>query len=286
MHARLAAPIALFLICLSRPSAAQPYSLSLDLDVPLAGGLYAMKYHSGSLLAETRAAPRDLAGLRKSDIPGFDRWAIGLHSPRLSTLSSVLAGAGFLIPAAVNVWDTYRKEQPWHGVLVDAVILQEALMLSSSLSSYSKSVPMHATPLSYDDRVPESEKLRPQNASSFFSNHTTAAFTTAVFSAYTFQLRHSDSPLVPWVWGGSLALAGGVGSLRILAGKHFPSDVAAGAVVGALCGYLVPRMHLRRPAKAVGKKERGPAGEGVKWDLALAFPDDVDTPMPVVRMHF
>gem|GEM_PF-6713488 len=32
---------------------------------------------------------------------------------------------------------------------------------------------------------------------------------------YTFQLKHPDSPLVPWVWGGMLGTAATVGALRI-----------------------------------------------------------------------
>jgi hypothetical protein len=250
-------------------AAQQPYGLSPALDLPLAAGILSMKYHSGSLLAETRARPIDYGNLSPGDLPAFDRWAVGLHSPRLSGFSSVLAGMELLVPLSVNAWDTYTGRQAWHGALVDALLLQEALMISSSLSSYSKSIPMHSTPLTYDPRVPESEKRLPQNASSFFSNHTTTAFTTAVFSAYTFQLRHPDSPLRPWVWGGTLAMATGVGSLRVLAGKHFPSDVVAGAAVGSLVGYLVPKLHTRAAARAA--EARGRDGKPPKLDVDFAL---------------
>jgi hypothetical protein len=232
---------------------ALPYSLRPELDIPLAAGIMAMKYHSDGRLANARARPLDLGSLDKRDLPAFDRWAVGLHSEALSSLSSVVAGAGLLVPLAVNAHDILAGEQKWTSAVVDAFLLQEAWMLSSALSSYAKSLPIHSTPLTYDPNVPEREKRKPQNISSFFSNHTTTAFTTAVFSAYTFQLRHPESPLVPWVWGGSLALATGVGSMRVMAGKHFPSDVLAGAAAGALCGYLVPRLHLR----GKGRRERG-----------------------------
>lgn len=270
-----------------------PYSLRPGLDLPLIGGILAMKYHAGSLLGETRKVPLNLDAVDASSVPAFDRWAIGFHNPMLSAMSSGLAWSQFAIPLAVNAWDTYKGRQRWHGVLVDAVLLQEALMISTAMSSYAKSFPIHSTPLTYDPRVARSEKDIPQNVSSFFSNHTATAFTTAVFSAYTFQLRHPDSRLVPWLWGANLSMAAGVGSLRILAGKHFPSDVIAGAAVGALSGYLIPRMHLGK-SRAAKAKEKHPLRyprlepEKPKFDVSLgvSFPGGSTTPVPTVSVDF
>jgi hypothetical protein len=183
--------------------------------------------------------------------------------------------------------------------LTDVVILQEALMLATSMSSYAKSFRIHSTPLAYDPKVSDSEKRVPQSASSFFSNHTATAFTAAVFSGYTFQLRHPESRLVPWVWGTSLTMATGVGALRILAGKHFPSDVVAGAAVGALCGYVVPRLHLRSAAsKRRTADSRRPVRDEtgslsdikpkrqIDVTLGLAFPGGSTTPVPTLNLEF
>ena len=263
-----------------------PYAFRPRLDVPLAVGLIGMKYHSGSRLQEVRKLDLDLEGLSPRDVPAFDRWAIGFYSPGLSAMSSVLSTAEMAVPIAVNAWDTYHGNQAWHGALVDVLLLQEALLLSSSLSSYAKSLPIHSTPLTFDASVPEGERRQPHNASSFFSNHTASAFTTAVYSAYTFQLRHSQSPLVPWVWGGSLAMASGVGAMRIMAGKHFPSDVLAGAAVGSLCGYLIPRLHLRGPAARKARAGKGRPKTGPKLDLGVTFPEGSAVPGPGLRLRF
>src|SRR2546423_585667 len=40
----------------------------------------------------------------------------------------------------------------------------------------------------------------------------------------------------------------GVGLLRVLAGRHFPTDVLAGAAAGAAIGLTVPRLHRRAAA--------------------------------------
>ena len=62
---------------------------------------------------------------------------------------------------------------------------------------------------------------------SFPSGHTTAAFAAGVVWWKT----------LPWTWGrvGALALAVLMGCSRLYVGVHFPSDVLAGAAVGALC---------------------------------------------------
>src|SRR5205823_1177963 len=122
-------------------NAAQPYALRPELDLPLAAGLVGMKYNSGAMLTKMRESPRDISALNRNQIPAYDRWAIGFYSPKLSAMSSVVAGSELLIPAAVNLWDTFHGYTPWQGMLVDAVILEEALTLSSALSDYSKSIP-------------------------------------------------------------------------------------------------------------------------------------------------
>ncbi len=250
-----------------------PYGLSPWVDGPMAMGLYAMKSNSDALLARTRAENPWNPALKPSSIPAFDRWAIGNYSPRLSALSSVVAGAGLIVPIAADLADGWRGTASWGAFIVDGILLEETLALSGSLSSYAKSMRWHSTPISYDPSVPETQKNIPQNASSFFSNHTASAFATAVFSAYTFQARHPDSPLAPWVWGGSLGLATAVGSMRILAGKHFPSDVAAGAAAGALCGYLVPKLHMGAHA-------------GMKWNLGITAPQGTEAMGPALDYRF
>ncbi len=246
-----------------------PYGLSPWVDGPMALGLYAMKTNSDALIARTRSEHPWTPSLNKSAIPRYDRWAVGFYSPRLSALSSVVAGAELLVPAVADLADVWKGNASWGAFAVDGILLEETLVLSGALSSYAKSERVHATPLSYDPAVPESERRIPQNASSFFSNHTASAFATAVFSAYTFQARHPDSRLTPWVWAGSLGLASTVGSMRVLAGKHFPSDVLAGAAAGAACGYLVPKLHM-----------------GVAWNLGIAAPEGTNAVGPAVQHTF
>lgn len=66
---------------------------------------------------------------------------------------------------------------------------------------------------------------------SFPSGHTSAAFAAA--TAY-FRILSQDKARWKWV---AMALATLMGLSRLYVGVHYPSDVLAGALVGAFCGW-------------------------------------------------
>lgn len=102
-----------------------------------------------------------------------------------------------------------------------------------------------SAPLVYDPNVPlEVKEDSPDAVRSFYSGHTTTAFTAATAFTVTFWLRHKDSPL-RWVVAAISAIAAtSVGLLKIEAGYHYPTDVIAGALTGIGVGALVPLLHV------------------------------------------
>lgn len=81
---------------------------------------------------------------------------------------------------------------------------------------------------------------------SFFSGHTVAAFTAATFLSKVMTDIHGDSVWIKLLWGSSLTLAAMTGYARVKAGKHYPTDVIAGAVIGFAIGYLIPSLHKKK----------------------------------------
>ena len=66
---------------------------------------------------------------------------------------------------------------------------------------------------------------------------------TMVCTASVHGKMYPDSSAKGWVWGGCLAAASTTAYLRYAAGRHFLTDVLAGAAIGSLTGWLVPHLH-------------------------------------------
>lgn len=81
---------------------------------------------------------------------------------------------------------------------------------------------------------------------SFPSGHTALATSLGVSLAMTASLQ--DSRAAPWLWGAAAAMSISTGALRLIAEKHYFTDVAAGALVGAASGVIVPLLHRRGSA--------------------------------------
>ena len=83
-----------------------------------------------------------------------------------------------------------------------------------------------------------------ETGASFFSGHTATAFTGA--GLVCVQHRHLDLYGGGWgdkaACGMALTAASATGIFRILADKHWTSDVLVGASVGLLSGWLLPRL--------------------------------------------
>lgn len=104
---------------------------------------------------------------------------------------------------------------------------------------------------------------------SFPSGHTAQAFTVAsVISAH-----YQDQP---WVSIVSYGAAAAVGWARVQQGRHFASEVAAGAVIGTFVGRTVVRSNRREREKVGAGPERvrllpfhdgATSGLAVSWDF-------------------
>jgi membrane-associated phospholipid phosphatase len=80
--------------------------------------------------------------------------------------------------------------------------------------------------------VSPSRRIQRPASASFPSGHTASAFAFA----------SAVGEEAPSTWLALHAAAALVGYARVHTGVHYPSDVAAGAVLGALCGWTVRRV--------------------------------------------
>jgi len=132
------------------------------------------------------------------------------------------------------------------------------LAVTWSLTNLAKIAFRRPRPLAYQEQQRLYDEYGPENAPniidtgsalSFFSGH--ASITASVASAATY-LAFARSPHTarPWVTLGLGGLATALTSVgRVRAGKHFPTDVIAGSMVGIGIGILVPHLHRADDAK-------------------------------------
>lgn len=85
-----------------------------------------------------------------------------------------------------------------------------------------------------------------RDTNSFPSGHSMGAFTVATVFAHVY----ADKKWVPWVAYGT---AGLIGASRVALGRHYPSDVIAGAVLGNSIGRMVLARDGREGPLAPGR---------------------------------
>jgi membrane-associated phospholipid phosphatase len=77
----------------------------------------------------------------------------------------------------------------------------------------------------------------------FPSGHTALAASASFALATTATIEESKA--APWFWAGAAVATVSTASLRIIAEKHYFTDVAAGALIGAASGVVFPLLHRR-----------------------------------------
>ena len=117
---------------------------------------------------------------------------------------------------------------------------------------------------SYDAADPDSHL-------SFPSGHTAAAASLGVSAAMVATLEESRA--APYLWGAAGVLTAGAGALRIIAEKHYFTDVLAGAAIGTACGVVVPLLHRR------GELLGDPAQAGAGGTLTLTVAGKASAPL-------
>jgi membrane-associated phospholipid phosphatase len=142
--------------------------------------------------------------------------------------------------------------------IVDAFIYAETISVTWAATNLAKIAFRRPRPSAYQEQARREaaggtstpEELSATNsAMSFFSGH--ASIVASVSGAATYlAFSRSSTPLRPWLTLGIGAAATTlVGIGRVKAGEHFPTDVIAGAMVGAGIGVLVPHLHREESPK-------------------------------------
>ena len=180
--------------------------------------------------------------------PGIDvtvRNALVWPSPGPAALTSDILVAA--VPLGLGLWDFFEAEAAGglRTAAEDLLVITEAMTVAGAITTVTRYTTVRMRPYAY---YGEGTGV-PEDRLSFWSGHTTTAFSAAAAAGYVAQVRGYAS--WPWVYAVGFTAATAVSYFRVAGDKHWMTDVVVGAVVGTGIGFLVPWLHRSTPGLAV-----------------------------------
>lgn len=167
------------------------------------------------------------APCERAALPALDRWALHEERPVWGAVSWVVLG-GLVAAGAIDA-----ASEEGGGPYVTG--MAEALVWTTAATEALKAGVGRPRPVMYTARAPAAAG-HTDNLRSFPSGHASAAF--AVATAYWLARRDLTGSPGTAGWA-AVGAAGTVALLRVVAGKHFPTDVLAGVLLGVAGGAAV-----------------------------------------------
>jgi len=188
----------------------------------------------------------ELMNLDRHDIFFVDRGAANNWSPGSARASDVVRSSSVLLPAFF-LTNHHTKEE----ISMLLVMSLEVLSTNFGVTQLVKNIVNRARPFTYNTDLLPSTRSMKNDKLSFFSGHTshTAAFSFFIAKVMTDYHPNARNYYKAIVWSMAAIIPASTAFLRVKAGKHFPTDVIAGYVVGASIGYLIPQLHKLKKRK-------------------------------------
>jgi membrane-associated phospholipid phosphatase len=184
-------------------------------------------------LPHATCAPCEPAGLNF-----LDRGTVGPVRTGAATLSdgalfATLGGAGLLLAGEAH--------RDWGVAREDLTVLAQAVGTATLLTNWAKVIFHRPRPYRYVAAAAGSGNAA-ESGLGFPSGHTSGAF-AAAFAYWSIQARRGTAagrrPRIVAL----VSVAAITGVLRVVAREHFPTDVLAGAALGAAVGWAVPQLY-------------------------------------------
>jgi len=242
------------------------YSINLKVDLPIilptvAWSIYALP----KIYSKPNLDSATVANLNKNNIPSFDRWAVK-YSDKADMQSNYLFYASMPFPFLLLLDHDIRKDAGQVGTLY-----LEALGVTGLLYTSGDYFINRYRPETYDASKPFQDRLSGNEKNAFFAGHPALVATCTFFAASVYDEYHPNKGFKWVLYGFATAATATTIYLRHEAGKHFPSDLLVGTIVGVGSGMLVPRLHKYKPGKKQAWHFTPSAGEGMGMTAIYKF---------------
>jgi len=235
------------------------YTLSKSTDITLSITALLVA-GTGTYLYNQMDIPNEKDMVKKGDLLPWDRKFAGRYSSSADFISDV--GSLFAIaPLAIGGYAWYSGNSNSQEFWTFTAMFFQSILFQHGINIAVRSLELWPRPYTYASSGEGQEKAKNAKAEaygSFFSGHASAAFTVAAFTSEWFSATHSNPDAIRVVRALAFSLASFESVLRVAAGKHYPTDVAVGAIVGTAISYGILELH-----KVGSKKYALWAGPGV-----------------------
>jgi len=254
----------LLFVSVAKASPYRLYPVADATSIGVGAAVWLVPEFARSTFVSTGACPCSSATINP-----LDRGAAGVQRPGVKLASDIAIVSAYSLAVALTAFEVVAAREGFDSFLTDMVILAQALSVGMAVNELVKIAVTRPRPLTYDRPAGDPVLQDPENYVSFYSAHTSGAFAVGLAYAQTFALRHPRSPMRFVVYGAAVAIASGIGALRVLAGQHFPSDVLVGAAAGSVFGMVLPWLHVRSPGSHVSLQV---APKALSVSLVLSMP--------------
>lgn len=222
------------------------FQLYTEIDIPVLA--MSAVFASARFFRTQRAycAPR----CDPAELNAFDRHTAGFWSPPWARVSDVGA-----LTLGVGALTLLIADEGFLPGLNDAVVIAQAALLATAAPTMLTLAAGRPRPFLYGDAAPADVRNSADAGFSFVSSHTSISFALAMSTYMAMKRRHPDGPTRWIVLATGMPIAATVGVARVLAGRHFMTDVIAGALVGTAMGILIPALH-ESPVRVVPMVEK------------------------------
>lgn len=216
--------------------------------------------------------PEEISLLDANDINKLDRFTTNNISEKVIkrsdiTLNTMIAlgfASNIIVPAIYSSSDSYGKQLGTLGVM-----WMETNLVNYALTEMVKTTIKRNRPFLYGSEAPDDLRYGVDARKSFFSGHASFTAANSFYAASLITSYQKDSPWNPVIWGVAAMPPLLVAIQRVRAGKHFPTDVAVGYVVGAACGILIPKLHEVKLTTKSSSQAGGPKSSGMTLTVNL-----------------
>ena len=227
---------------------------ALDLAITFGAAVPYLVLYVGAAADQPVALPT-----QAPQVSSFDRLALGHFRPDAARASDVLLYsliAAPLVIHGVEAGASGRDFGPRFGT--DALVLAETLAVTGLVTELFKGAIGRYRPFTYLDPSDFSGEVRdelveeqsePDVMRSWPSGHSSISFAMAAAGSTLLAVKQKQAggPVGPVVavYGVTLGAATVTATLRVVAGKHYPSDVISGSFLGLGLGVAIPLLHQR-----------------------------------------